>query len=433
MFCRFCGNKLEDEVKTCPHCGESVEEGKKRAARKIISKKVLTIVGASVAAVAVVALIAVGIASFFKPNDVQYKDSYSATADSVKDTADVVVATMGDVQLTNSQLQIFYWYTVTNYLTENSSYLSYYGLDYTQPLDQQIYNEEAELTWQQYFLEEALNTWKSYQVLYLEAQKAGYEAPSAYDEYFKELKPAMEEVAQENNLESVDSVIQTDFGPGVTFEDYENYLRLYFLGNFYFADLTGELEITDKEIELAFIENESSFASQGITKDSGKLVDVRHILIQPEGGTLAEDGETTVYSDAEWEACRVKAQEILDEWLAGDMTEESFANLAGQHSTDPGSNSSGGLYKSVYSGQMVQTFNDWCFDETREKGNYGLVKTSYGYHIMYFVGSEEGWIRYSRETILNEKATDLLSEMVKSYEMNTDYKLISLGVSTLGA
>jgi uncharacterized membrane protein YvbJ len=149
MFCRFCGNKLEDEVKVCPHCGESVEEGKKRAARKVISKKVLTIVGASVAAVAVVALIALGIASFFKPNDVQYKDSYSATADSVKDTADVVVATMGESKLTNSQLQIFYWYAVTNFLNENSSYLSYYGLDYTKPLDGQIYDEKEGLTWQQ--------------------------------------------------------------------------------------------------------------------------------------------------------------------------------------------------------------------------------------------------------------------------------------------
>ena len=195
MFCRFCGTKLEDEVKVCPHCGESVEEGKKRAARKVISKKVLTIVGASVAAVAVVALIALGIASFFKPNDVQYKDSYSATADSVKDTAGVVVTTMGESKLTNSQLQIFYWYAVTNFLNENSSYLSYYGLDYTKPLDGQIYDEKEGLTWQQYFLEEAVNTWQSYQVLYNEAQKAGYQPPEAYEEYFEELKHYIEDVA----------------------------------------------------------------------------------------------------------------------------------------------------------------------------------------------------------------------------------------------
>lgn len=431
MFCRFCGNQLEDEVKVCPHCGESVEEGRKKAARKVISKKVLTIIGASVAAIAVVALIVVGIASFFKPNDVHYKDNYSATADSVKDTAGTVVATMGDAALTNSQLQIFYWYGVTNYLNENSSYLSYYGLDYTKPLNEQIYNEEADLTWQQYFLQEAVNTWKSYQVLYTEAQKAGYQPPEAYEEYFKELKPYMEEVAEKNKFESVDAVIQADFGPGVTYEDYEYYWRLYYMGNFYFGDLTDKLEVTDEEIEAAFTENAEAFKTQGITKESGKLVDIRHILIQPEGGTKSEDGKTTTYSDAEWEACRVKAQEILDKWLAGEKTEESFAELAVEHSKD-GNASSGGIYRNVYSGQMVQTFNDWCFDETRKEGDHGLVKTTYGYHIMYFINSEEGWIRYSRNSVLSEKSTDLLADLIEGYTMNTDFKSISLGVSPLG-
>ena len=433
MFCRFCGNKLEDEVKVCPHCGESVEEGKKRAARKVISKKVLTIVGASVAAVAVVALIALGIASFFKPNDVQYKDSYSATADSVKDTADVVVTTMGENKLTNSQLQIFYWYAVTNFLNENSSYLSYYGLDYTKPLDGQIYDEKEGLTWQQYFLEEAVNTWQSYQVLYNEAQKAGYQPPEAYEEYFEELKPYMEEVAEKNKFESVDKVIEADFGPGVTYADYEYYWRLYYMGNFYFSELTNKIEVSQDEIDKAFTENEETFKSQGITKESGNLVDVRHILIQPEGGTKSEDGKTTVFSDAEWEACRVKAQEILDKWLAGEKTEDSFAALASEHSTDPGSKSNGGLYRNVYTGQMVQTFNDWCFDETRKEGDYGLVKTSYGYHIMYFITSEVGWVRYSRSAVLSEKSTDLLADMLKESPVQTDYKLISLGVAPLAA
>lgn len=431
MFCRFCGNKLEDEVKVCPHCGESVEEGKKRAARKVISKKVLTIVGASVAAVAVVALIALGIASFFKPNDVQYKDSYSATADSVKDTADVVVTTMGENKLTNSQLQIFYWYAVTNFLNENSSYLSYYGLDYTKPLDGQIYDEKEGLTWQQYFLEEAVNTWQSYQVLYNEAQKAGYQPPEAYEEYFEELKHYMEDVAEKKKFENVDAVIEADFGPGVTYADYEYYWRLYYMGNFYFSELTNKIEVSQDEIDKAFTENEETFKSQGITKESGNLVDVRHILIQPEGGTKSEDGKTTTYSDAEWEACRKKAQDILDKWLAGEKTEDSFAKLAQENSTDPGSKDKGGLYTYISKGQMVKPFEEWCFAEGRKTGDYGLVKTDYGYHVMYFVFGEPGWIRYSRSDLISERATDMLMEIAGNYERVTDYKLIALPVSDL--
>ncbi|MEI3330857.1 MAG: hypothetical protein V8R27_04485 [Oscillospiraceae bacterium] len=50
-------------------------------------------------------------------------------------------------------------------------------------------------------------------------------------------------------------------------------------------------------------------------------VDVRHILIQPESGTLSTDDEGY---DAEQEelkaAARTKAEEILAEWKAGDAT-----------------------------------------------------------------------------------------------------------------
>ena len=35
---------------------------------------------------------------------------------------------------------------------------------------------------------------------------------------------------------------------------------------------------------------------------------------------------------------------------------------------------------------MVQSFDDWCFDEARFPGDSGIIESEYGYHIMYFVG-----------------------------------------------
>ena len=41
---------------------------------------------------------------------------------------------------------------------------------------------------------------------------------------------------------------------------------------------------------------------------------------------------------------------------------------------------------------MVTEFNDWCFDETHEPGDYGIVKSDYGYHLIYFSGyGDEYW------------------------------------------
>ena len=114
-----------------------------------------------------------------------------------------------------------------------------------------------------------------------------------------------------------------------------------------------------------------------------ELVNVRHILVSFEGDAQ-EDG---TYSEEVKEAARASAEEILNEWKSGDATEDSFAALANEKSTDTGSNTNGGLYEDVYPGQMVTAFNDWCFDSARKSGDTGIVETTYGYHVMYYVGT----------------------------------------------
>ena len=54
-----------------------------------------------------------------------------------------------------------------------------------------------------------------------------------------------------------------------------------------------------------------------------------------------------------------------------------------QESTD-GSKYDGGLYSRVCQGDMVEAFNDWCFDADRKPGDTGIIETSYGVHVMYF-------------------------------------------------
>lgn len=109
-------------------------------------------------------------------------------------------------------------------------------------------------------------------------------------------------------------------------------------------------------------------------------IDVRHILITPE-----EDEEGNI-SDEAWTAAEEKANEIYEGFLAGEQTEEAFGELAKEHSAD-GNAAQGGIYEDVKKGQMVETFNNWCFDEARQPGDSGIVKTRFGYHIMYFVGT----------------------------------------------
>lgn len=80
-----------------------------------------------------------------------------------------------------------------------------------------------------------------------------------------------------------------------------------------------------------------------------------------------------------------KANELLQQYNDGEKTEDAFAALAVANSTDPGSASNGGLYSNIYKGEMVPSFEDWCFNPARQSGDTGIVESSNGYHVMYFV------------------------------------------------
>ncbi len=156
----------------------------------------------------------------------------------------------------------------------------------------------------------------------------------------------------------------------------------------------------------------------GSTDNQFPLVNVRHILAGFEGGTTDDSGNTT-YSDEEKAAAKQTAEDLLNEWKQGEATEDSFAALATEKTTDTGSKDNGGLYENVYPGQMVSAFNNWCFDSSRKPGDTGIVETNYGYHVMYFVGqSEETYREYLIQTDLETDAYNTwYNALVESVDM----------------
>ena len=110
--------------------------------------------------------------------------------------------------------------------------------------------------------------------------------------------------------------------------------------------------------------------------DEYTTVNVRHILLS----------SATYGSD---EAAKAKAEEILASFKGG---ADAFAALANEYSEDTGSNENGGLYENVGKGEMVDEFDKWLYADGRKAGDTGIVKSDYGYHIMFFDG--EGMIAW---------------------------------------
>lgn len=461
MKCNKCGEELQDLEKVCPVCGAALEEetapeevceapvqeekGKKQPV--MVPLKMVVLVGVILLlAVVLVGVVLMGtlreadptkpttatteppltIPADGNPEDVTCKGSYTLTDEKLAHTT--VAATMGNHQLTNGKLQVFYWMQVYDFINYYGYYLSAVGLDYTKPLDMQACGiSEEKITWQQYFLGETLKVWQNYQLLADMAEQAGWKIPAEYQAQLDGLEETLKKDAEEGKFDSVDDMLAQQIGAGVTAADYAYYVELYYVANLYRDHLIATTEVTDAELEAYFKEHETELKenSPSITKESGLLVDVRHILVMPKGGTPSADGKTTVYSDAEWEACRQEALAIYNQWLGGDKTEASFGALANEKSEDQdGQVTNGGIYTNVFKGQMVTEFNDWCFDAARKPGDHGMVKTVYGYHVMYFVGGEEGWIRKSRDGVQREKVYAMEDQLAKDNALQADYSSI---------
>lgn len=365
------------------------------------------------------------------PNDVTCKGTYTVSDEDVIDAHDTVVARMGNYTLTNGQLQMFYWTEVRNFLSSYGSYASYFGLDLTKPLDVQTCAiADTQCTWQQFFLTNALNSWRNCQATTAEAETSGFclddETQAQLDAAIKNLESS----APMYGFENAEELLKNDVGVGANLEDYSHFLKIYYTGSIYFSDLCQAQDPTDEEVEKYFDENAEAYEKKGLTKDS-KTVDVRHVLVMPEGATT-DNIRTDTFDDAAWEASRRKAEELLAQWEQGEKNEDSFAELAKANSQD-GSASDGGLYTGVAEGQMVKEFNDWCFDDVRQPGDYGIVKTEFGYHLMFFVGSNPIWKDSARSDLSNARANELLSTILDKHTVETDFGKIKLGYASLGA
>ncbi len=409
-ICISCGKKQPKSSNDCPDCEENPEI-KKPKVGGILLAVVSGVVAAGIVIMAVLWLLGV-----FAPrdNNIYYKDNYTVSNLFMGKRMQNVVATVGDEQLTNAQLQVFYWMHIYNYA-------QYYEADFTKPLHKQVMDEETGMTWQQYFLECALTSWKQYQTVTSMAEKADFELPEEYKKNIVALETEAKVSAQENGFKSVDDMLAVDFGKGVTMDEYKRFFYLYYMSNLYFEEMKSKLEVTEEEMDAYFQENKDNLRTYwgvGITKDIGKLTDVRHILITPTGGTVV-DGKT-VYTEKEWADCLVKAQKIYDEWLAGKATEETFAEAAYRY-TDDGNGDDGGLYLDISKGIMVKEYEDWCFDESRKYGDHGMVKTQYGYHIMFYVGGEDGYERYCGQGALEIKSMEYLENLMETTQMDVDY------------
>ena len=509
--------KLRNELEAAKLTERQLAEQKE--AKKV---KLYTTAFALVMAAVLVIAATIGVTQFITTSGMREKNT--------------VAMSINGTDLSNAELNYFYIDVLNNFYSQNGSYAALFGLDVTQPLNEQVYDDSTGDTWADYFLDSAKTNAVS---VYAVSQAAEAEGFTLSEEDAASVESAISNMGMYAMLYGygdAEAYVKAMYGNGASVDGYRTYVEKTLLANAYQTAYGESLVYEDAELRAAEAEKfdeyssfaynyyylaASRFQEGGTTAEDGTttysdeekaaavaaaeeaakaltaeeittiealdaaiaalpinaesttaastrydaqrytsitasiaqwladdaraegdmtyianastdaegnetvsgyyvvrydstidntfaLKNVRHILVGFEGGTTDETTGAVTYSHEEKAAAKATAEEILNEWKSGEATEASFAGLAAEKSTDTGSTANGGLYEDIYPGQMVEAFEDWCYDASRKAGDTGIVETEYGYHIMYFSGNSEE--TYRDYMIRSDLTSDAITE-----------------------
>ena len=144
------------------------------------------------------------------------------------------------------------------------------------------------------------------------------------------------------------------------------------------------------------------------------LPNVRHILISV-SDTTDEEAMATAKETAE---------KLLAEYEAGEHTEDAFAAIGDAAYAD-GTAAESARYEDITPGQMVEDFENWCFDASRQVGDTGIVESTYGYHVMYFSGFGTN---YRMKLVEDEQRGNVYTDWLTATTENASYETVASGM-----
>lgn len=288
----------------------------------------------------------------------------------------------------------------------------------------------------------------------LETDDDGQSIPATDEQKAQALADAKEKA--ENLLADVKAAQTATLEEGETRKDFGDVAAAYTTSNTSSSNLGADIQDSvyfqwlsdaarkDGDTELFELEGTGYYVVQfhSAYLYDEPTVDVRHILVKAETDEDAEVNENNVPipTQAQMDAAHDAAEELLKQYNLGERTAEAFGELAEEHSDDGRNsegklNASGGLYSGVHKGDMVQNFNDWIFDTSRQVGDVGLVENAgpgyYGWHVVYFQSSTEpAWIsstKGARNTKSSADKAAWLESVTEGYEAVTTSAISQVG------
>ena len=378
------------------------------------------------------------------PQNVTCKGSYTTeNFDSPE-----IVARIEDQELNNGKLNILYRLAVNAYQPREGEPAP----DFLKPLDSQVCELPGDhITWQQYFLQQALDNWKIIQsferrshmpviqnelnfevdherhdkymvdipindtVLY--GEDASFKLTVKEKPYLESLPEKMENLARDMGYGNLREMIEYEFGSGIPVQNFNDLVYLANYAYLYFVSLSYDPKPSEEDLQRILASMDPS---------DEKLVDMRHVLVYTEDAEVGEGGKL-IADEQVWEASYNQAKMILLGFQSGRKQDDvAFSVLAHDHTKDEGSRLSGGLYANIHQGQMIKPLDDWLFAPDREIGDIEIIRSDYGWHIVYLKDIKDSRISEARKIFKKDHFKMIMEEMEYNYPITIAYDKIQL-------
>ena len=302
-----------------------------------------------------------------------------------------VALEVGDHDITAAEMNFYYMDYVYQFYNTNSSFLNYL-LDTSKSLDEQYYDEEAGLTWADYFFQEAAKNAATAYAIYDDAVAAGQglteEQQAAIDEDIELMKSTLSSNAQYRNF---NSYLAQSYGKGCDEETYRQYMEVQTVVDAYSQAYQDSLTYSAEDLQAAYDADPALYTSV-----SYRSFYISKSYCESEGYDAATATEEE--SAAEAAASFAAAGELANEMVAACAGDEAdFAQWArdivpeaskATYEPEDATLSIEVAYENAATG--TDEGKQWLFDEARQVGDIACFAASEnGYYVYYFIGTHD--------------------------------------------
>lgn len=322
-----------------------------------------------------------------------------------------------------SRLEFDYYYnaSVNNYLSTYGSLVYYMGLDTTQDFADQVYDEENDLSWKDYFDQLAVQQITQTYALTEDAKANGFSYDDTAD--YEECVLAYQEAASTAGI-TESEYYKNSFGQYATKSNVESFIKDGLLAAAYYDDLTEQNAPSAEEIVSYYEENARDYDE----------VDYRSFVFTAD---VEEDA-----SDEDVEKAMSELKEKAEAFKAARLNGSEFEALCIENASEEDkanyedADTEYCLSEGQYYAYIPSAINSWLYDDARQEGDVEVIEDSdyQRYYVVEFISkyydAEESDAAIS-DLLASDAVVEYVSNLIENYQVtDTKGKLKYLAVDT---